>query len=213
MNPRKYHLARSFALGFRDGFVIIGAMYMVITAVDLFHGTDSIRPVGSDYIMFMIIWGIVFVVRAAFGRHPSLPPRPVRSKCLYTQYFHAADAPAPVGAYSQAVARGDMLAVSGQVGIHPGTGILAEGVAEQTHQALANLLAVVRAAGAPPASIIHIRVYLADRDDVAAMNAAYEEFFERNGAVAEALPARTTIAAGLPEGLLVEIEALGVHQS
>lgn len=213
MNPKKYHLARSFALGGRDGILIFGAMYLVITAYDLFNGTDSIRPVGDDYIMFVFFWAVIFLARAALGKHPQLPPRrPVR-ECLYTQFLHTPDAPRPVGAYSQAVARGQVLALSGQVGIDPGTGVMAEGVAAQTRQALINLMAVAKRGGCAPGEIIQVRVYLSDKDDVAAMNTAYQEFFEDAGAVFGAYPARTTVAVGLPEGRLVEIDALAVHQS
>jgi 2-iminobutanoate/2-iminopropanoate deaminase len=213
MNPKTYHLARSFALGFRDGFVIIGAMYMVITTIDLFNGTRTIHPTPDDYIMFLFFWAVIFVVRASFGKHPELPPRrPVR-ECLYTQYFRTAKAPKPIGAYSQAVGRGTVLALAGQVGIDPDTGDMAEGIGAQTRQALANLFAVVRAAGAVPGAIVHVRVYLADKDDFATMNTAYQEFFQDSGASGESLPARTTVAVGLPEGVLVEIEALAVHQS
>jgi 2-iminobutanoate/2-iminopropanoate deaminase len=213
MNPKKYHLASSFALGFRDGLLIFGAMYLVITAYDLFNGTDSIRPMGDDYIMFMFFWTVIFLARAVFGKHPELPPRKPVRECLYTEFYRTSKAPKPIGSYSQAVARGNVMALAGQVGIDPETGEMAEGIAAQTRQALANLFAVVRSAKAAPGEIIQVRVYLANRDDFAAMNTAYREFFEEEGAFCDALPARTTVAVGLPEGMLVEIEALAVHQS
>lgn len=213
MNPKKYHLARSFALGFRDGFVIVGAMYMAFTTYDLFNGTRSIQPTPDDYIMFLFFWTAFFLMRAAFGKHPELPPRKPVRECLYTEFYRTGKAPKPIGAYSQGVGRGTVLALSGQVGIDPETGDMAEGIAAQTRQALANLFAVVHAAGVARGAIVQVRVYLADRDDFAAMNTAYREFFEENGAVCDALPARTTVAVGLPEGMLVEIEALAVHQS
>jgi 2-iminobutanoate/2-iminopropanoate deaminase len=213
MNPKTYHLARSFALGFRDGFVIIGAMYMVITTIDLFNGTRTIQPTPDDYIMFLFFWALIFVVRASFGKHPELPPRrPVR-ECLYTQYFNTPEAPSPVGAYSQGVVRGNVLALSGQVGVDPASGTLVEGIAAQTRQALTNLMAVARTVGAAGGDIVQVRVYLADKDDFAAMNTAYEAFFTEAGALLHTLPARTTVAVGLPEGMLVEIDALAVHQS
>lgn len=213
MNPKKYHLARSFALGFRDGILIFGAMYLVITAYDLFNGTDSIRPVGDDYIMFVFFWAVIFLARAAFGKHPELPPRKRVRQCLYTEIYRTSKAPKPTGAYSQAVARGNVLALAGQVGINPETGDMAEDITAQTRQALANLFAVVKSAKAAPGEIIQLRVYLANKDDFAAMNTAYREFFEEHGAICDTFPARTTVAVGLPEGMLVEIEALAVHQS
>lgn len=213
MNLKTYHLSRSFALGFRDGLLIFGAMYLVVTAYDLFNGTDSIRPVGDDYIMFVFFWAVIFLARATLGKHPELPPRrPVR-ECLYTETYRTSKAPKPTGAYSQAVARGNVLVLAGQVGIDPETGDMAEGITAQTRQALVNLFAVVESAKAAPGEIIHVRVYLANRDDFAAMNTAYQEVFEERGAMCNTFPARTTVAVGLPEGTLVEIEALAVHQS
>lgn len=218
MNPTTYHLARSFALGFRDGFVIIGAMYLVITAIDLFNGTKTIQPTPTDHIMFLFFWAVIFTVRAAFGKHPELPPRRPVQECLYTQYFSTDRAPAPAGPYSQALSRGNVLVLAGQVGVDPDTGALAEGITAQTRQALANLMAVAKAAGAQPAAILHVRVYLADKDDIAAMNEAYTQFWKDEGVARccgdeHLFPARTTVTVGLPEGMLVEVEALAVHRS
>jgi 2-iminobutanoate/2-iminopropanoate deaminase len=218
MNPAIKHLGRSLALGFRDGFVIIGVMYMVITTYDLVNGTRTIHPTLDDYTMFSFIWVMIFLLRALFGKHPELPPRPTRRECLHTQYFQTDQAPAPAGPYSQALSRGNILALAGQVGIDPDTSELAEGIGAQTRQALTNLMAVAKAAQAPLSAIIHVRVYLADKNDFAAMNESYQEFWKSEGihrlpSGEWLFPARTTVAVGLPEGMLVEIEALAVHQS
>lgn len=209
-----YHLGRSLMLGFRDGFVIIGAMYMVLTTYDLSNGTHSIRPTSDDYILFAMLWGLVFVLRALFGRHPELPA----PKGVITRYFSTAAAPAPAGPYSQALSRGGTVALAGQVGVDPESGVLAEGIAAQTQRALSNLMAVAKAASVGPGQILHVRVYLADKDDWAAMNGAYEQFW-KDARVTQfssgdyMFPARTTVQVGLPEGMLIEVEALAVRSA
>lgn len=111
---------------------------------------------------------------------------------------------AAVGPFSPAVRAGDSLIfVSGQVGMDPATGALADGVAAQTAQALRNLAAVVEAAGKALDDVVRVGVYLTDMADYAAMNHAYLEFFEAP------CPARTAIqVVGLPLGAAVEIDAI-----
>ncbi|MEP7036683.1 MAG: RidA family protein, partial [Actinomycetota bacterium] len=75
----------------------------------------------------------------------------------------------------------------------------------QTKQAMANVGHALAACGATWENVLHLRVYLTDPDDFAAMNEAYRTF------VAEPYPARTTVYVGLPAGLLVEIDALAAH--
>jgi 2-iminobutanoate/2-iminopropanoate deaminase len=113
-------------------------------------------------------------------------------------------APSPAAAYSQAVRKGNLLQVSGQVGIDPSSATLVEGVAEQTRQTFRNLIAILRAAGSSMDDVIMLRVYLADPSDFAEMNKAFEEF------VTQPYPARTTVGTGLQPGILVEIDALAV---
>jgi len=113
-------------------------------------------------------------------------------------------APAPVAAYSQAVRKGNILQVAGQVGVDPATGRVAEDVAGQTRQVFANLRAVLEAAGSGLDDVVMMRAYLTDRAHFAEFNAVY------NALVSEPYPARTTVYVGLPAGLLVEIDALAV---
>jgi reactive intermediate/imine deaminase len=112
-------------------------------------------------------------------------------------------APSPAGPYSQSVRIGAVVAASGQGGAMA-TGGLSDGVADQTRQALANVSAALTASGATLGDVVHVRVYLTDPEDFAAMNAAYESCFTAP------FPARTTVYVGLPPGLLVEIDALAV---
>lgn len=117
------------------------------------------------------------------------------------------NAPAPVAGapYSQAIAAtpGELIFVSGQVPIDPATGALVEGaITEQTEQVLANVAAVLAAAGADLSQVVKTTVFLTDMTDFAAMNAVYAKAF---GAHA---PARSTIGvAALPLNARVEIEA------
>lgn len=117
-------------------------------------------------------------------------------------------APAPAAAYSQAVRKGNILQLAGQVGKDPATGALAgDDVQSQARQVFANLTAVLEAAGASVHDVVMMRVYLTDPAQFAAFNEVYAEF------VSEPFPARTTVYVGLPVGLLVEIDALAVLDS
>lgn len=119
-------------------------------------------------------------------------------------------APAPFPVFSQAVRKGQLLAVSGQGGGHPVTGEFADAVAGQTRQTLQNLLAILEAAGSSLEDVIMLRVYLTTRDDFAAMNDVYAEFMAEH-VPSGILPARTTVFPALPlPQMLVEIDALAV---
>lgn len=115
------------------------------------------------------------------------------------------DAPRPAASYSQAVRKGNILQVAGQGPTDPATGAFVPGgVAEQTRQTLANVHAILHAAGADFSDVVMMRVYLTDAAHFAAMNEVYSDF------VAEPFPARTTVFVGLAPGMLVEIDALAV---
>jgi 2-iminobutanoate/2-iminopropanoate deaminase len=109
---------------------------------------------------------------------------------------------APVGPFSPAVRAGEWLYLSGQVAQDPATGRLVEGdVARQAAQILANVGALLDAAGRTFADVVKVSVFLTDMRDFQALNAVYARHF------AEPYPARTTVAvAALPLGALVELE-------
>jgi 2-iminobutanoate/2-iminopropanoate deaminase len=114
-------------------------------------------------------------------------------------------APPPAAAYEQAIMDGNLIFVSGQVANDPATGKMIEGpLEEQVTQALRNIEAILKAAGADRRDIVRCGVFLADLGDFAAMNRAYIEFFSGS------LPARTTVQAGLGT-LRVEIDAIAVR--
>ena len=106
--------------------------------------------------------------------------------------------------YNQAIRVGELVFVAGQLGISLETGALAgAGVAEQTEQIMANLAAILEAAGSNLENLVKTTVFLLDLGDFAAMNDVYARH------VGSRPPARSTVEiAGLPSGALVEIEAI-----
>jgi 2-iminobutanoate/2-iminopropanoate deaminase len=115
-------------------------------------------------------------------------------------------APAAIGPYAQAVAAPPFLFLSGQLGLDPATGELAgPDLAAQARQALANLLAVVRAGGGALDRIAQVDVFLTDMGGFAEFNAIYADFF------GDHTPARAVVeVSALPKGACVEIKALAV---
>jgi len=115
-------------------------------------------------------------------------------------------APAPIGPYSQAVEAGGFVYFSGQIPLDPASGEIVTGdVAAQTRQVMANVAAVLAAAGRTFADVVKTTIYLTEMADFAAVNAVYGESF----AASPAAPARSTVAVKeLPRGSRVEIEVL-----
>lgn len=110
-------------------------------------------------------------------------------------------APAAIGPYSQAVRAQRFVFCSGQLGMDPATGELASGVEAQAERALANVRALLEAAGATMDDVVKTTIFLADMGDFAAVNAIYARHFR------EPFPARSTVAvAALPRAGRVEIE-------
>jgi 2-iminobutanoate/2-iminopropanoate deaminase len=123
--------------------------------------------------------------------------------------IQTAGAPAAVGPYSQAVAIDGFVFCSGQAALDPVSGALADGGIEpETERVLANLTAVLDAAGCGWGDVVKSTVFLTDMADFAAMNAIYSRF------VTEPKPARSTVAvAALPKGACVEIEVIARRPS
>jgi len=114
------------------------------------------------------------------------------------------DAPGAVGPYSQAIAAGNLLFISGQLPIDPETGKFVEGgIEEMTHQVIKNIQAVAGAAGADLSNVVKTTVFLKDMKDFQAVNGVYAEYFKDNP------PARSAVqVAALPLGADVEIETI-----
>lgn len=123
--------------------------------------------------------------------------------------IQTADAPAAIGPYSQAIAAGGMLYVSGQIPLDPVSGALLEGdTAAQARLVLSNLEAILKAGGCTFADVVRSTIFLIDLGDFAAVNAVYAEKFTAP------FPARVTIqVAALPRGSKVEIDAIALIPS
>ena len=119
------------------------------------------------------------------------------------------NAPAPVGPYNQAIAAsGQFVFVAGQIAIDPRLGdvVYTDDVKKQTEQVLANLEAILTAAGATFQDVVKTTVFLADMNDFAAVNAIYAKYFPEDTA-----PARACVQVSrLPKDVLVEIDAIAV---
>ena len=121
---------------------------------------------------------------------------------MNTKVIHTNSAPQAVGTYSQAIQAGNLVFLSGQLGIDPASGNLLEGFDAQAHQVFRNLRAVCQAAGGDLASIVRLGVFLTNMGDFARFNQIMGEYFS------EPYPARAAVqVAGLPKGGVVEAEA------
>ena len=119
------------------------------------------------------------------------------------QIISSKEAPAAIGPYSQAVRVGDIVYMSGQIGLDPTTGMLVEGIDAQAHQVFLNLRGVAEAAGATLDSIVKLTVFVVDMGDFAKVNEIMQSYFK------PPYPARSTIEiAGLPRGARVEVEGI-----
>lgn len=119
------------------------------------------------------------------------------------EVISAAGAPAAIGPYSHAVKAGNLLFLSGQVGIDPATGKIEGDITAQTRQAIANVKAVLATAGCTLDNVVKTTVYLGEMHFFNAMNEVYAAEF------GEPYPARSAIAVKeLPKQALVEIEVI-----
>ena len=117
----------------------------------------------------------------------------------------AAPAPFQGAPYSQAIAAGGFVFVSGQLGLMPGDIAISGGIEEQTKQIFANLKAILEEAGSGLDRLVKTTVFLQNLDDFQGMNSVYSKH------VGEQPPARSTVeVAKLPSGALVEIEAIAL---
>lgn len=117
------------------------------------------------------------------------------------EIFITTDAPAPIGPYNQAVKAGDLLFISGQIALIPGsTELVLTSVSDETHQVMKNLKAILYAAGASFSNVVKTTIFLTDMTLFAAVNEVYGSYFEAD------YPARETVAVkGLPLNVNVEI--------
>lgn len=119
--------------------------------------------------------------------------------------IHSDAAPKAIGAYSQAVKVGNTVYLSGQIGLDPATGAMAEGFEAQAHRVFQNLRAVCQAAGGDLQDIVKLGVFVTDFANFARLNEIMGEYFTAP------YPARAAVqAAALPRGALVEADGVMV---
>ena len=115
------------------------------------------------------------------------------------------NAPAAIGPYSQGIAAGQTVYVSGQLPIDPATGLIPEGIAAQTAQSLKNIQAILAQQEMTLANVVKTTVFITDMGHFPLVNEAYKKTFK------EPFPARSCVAVrALPLGALVEIEVVAV---
>ena len=151
----------------------------------------------KNYKFKKIISSSFFILLAAFlafgmysgGKSP-------KKKVIYTD-----NAPKAIGPYSQAIKYGDMLFISGQLGINPKTNTLPEDIETQTKYSMQNLKAILEEAGMSFKDVVQTHIYLKDINDFQKVNEIYAKYFESD------YPARATMqVAALPKNGLIEIE-------
>lgn len=117
----------------------------------------------------------------------------------------SATAPAPIGPYSHAIQKGNMLFVSGQVGKHPGTGEIAPDIEGQTRQVMANIKGILHEAEMDFVDVVKATIFLKDLNDFAKVNEIYGLFYHVD------FPARETVEVSrLPLDVLVEISVIAI---
>ena len=123
---------------------------------------------------------------------------------MVKEIIQTADAPDPIGPYSQAVKAGGFLFISGQVGIHPPSGALVNSdIVAETKQVMNNLNAILHQAGLSFNEVVKCSIFVKDMNNFAAINEAYGGFFGNNP------PARETVEVSrLPKDVNVEISCI-----
>ena len=110
-------------------------------------------------------------------------------------------APEAIGTYSQAVKKGNIIFLSGQIPLNPESMELVEGIENQIHQVFKNILAIIAAADASLDDLVKLNIYLTDLSNFALVNSIMKEYFS------EPYPARAAIGvASLPKDSLVEVD-------
>ncbi len=119
-----------------------------------------------------------------------------------------ANAPAPVGPYSQAIRADGQVFVSGQIPLDPLTGEIPESFEKQCHQVLRNLQAVLEGSGTSMELVVKVTIYMMDLDRFDELNSIYAQYF------GESKPARACVEVrGLPKGAAVEMDAIALVAS
>ncbi len=122
----------------------------------------------------------------------------------HKQIWNTGNAPAAIGPYNQAIQAGNTLYVSGQIPLIPETmELITSGVADETHQVLKNVQAILTHAGYTLNDVVKASIFISNMDDFATINEVYAQYFTENQ------PARETVAVKtLPKNVNVEISVI-----
>jgi len=124
------------------------------------------------------------------------------------EIINTTEAPAAIGPYAQAVEAGNLIFTSGQIPLRPDGSVAEGGVTEQTQQVLANLDAVLAAAGVTRSHVVKTTIFLVNLADFETVNEIYRKYFGNHR------PARCTVQVSrLPKGSQIEIEMIAVRNS
>ena len=125
---------------------------------------------------------------------------------MIKQIVNTSKAPAPIGPYNQAVLAGNMLFISGQIALKPGTSELAiADIFEETHQVMQNLKSILAEAGLDFNAVVKTTIFLSDMELFGQVNEIYGKYFIGD------FPARETVAVkGLPKNVNVEISMIAI---
>lgn len=120
------------------------------------------------------------------------------------QIIKTTDAPSPIGPYSQAIRAGNLLFISGQIALKPGTTeLINTDITEETHQVMKNLKAILSEAGLDFSNVLKTTIFISNMELFAQVNEIYAKYFEGE------FPARETVAVkGLPKNANVEISMI-----
>lgn len=120
------------------------------------------------------------------------------------QIINTNEAPAPIGPYNQAVRTGNLLFISGQIALVPGTETLANSsIADETHQVMKNLSSILKSEGIDFDHAVKTTIFLSGMEHFAEVNQIYGQYFSKD------FPARETVAVkGLPRNVNVEISMI-----
>jgi len=118
------------------------------------------------------------------------------------------DAPQAIGPYSQGIAAGDFVFVSGQIPIDPKTGVLENSdIATQTKRVLENIRAILKEAGSDLEHVVKVTVFVTDLKNFGPINEIYAEYFKNHK------PARSFVeVSALPKGAQIEIEVIALKK-
>jgi 2-iminobutanoate/2-iminopropanoate deaminase len=135
-------------------------------------------------------------------KHQKIIQQEKQRKTMTKRAISTNQAPAAIGPYSQAIAAGNLIFISGQLPIDPASGKIVDGdIGIKTRQIVKNAQAIAEKAGTDLNHVVKTTIFLTDLADFQAVNAAYGSFFT------ETPPARSTVqVAGLPLGSNIEIE-------